>query len=141
MEMPDGLKDIDVVILAGGRGTRLQSVSGDLPKPLCAVNGRPFLAYLLDQVRGAGARRVVLSLGYKPDAFLDFVKQEGLETSVECTPLGTAGALRAALPLLRGDDVLEKIATVPTKSGGGGEKSTPIDRVEVESVRIAPAAA
>lgn len=38
--------------------------------------------------------------------------------------------------LTAGDDVLERIATVPTKSGGGGEKSTPIDRVEVESVKI-----
>ena len=43
--------------------------------------------------------------------------------------------------LVKGDDVLEKIANVPTKSGGGGEKSTPIDRIAVESVRIVPAAA
>jgi peptidyl-prolyl cis-trans isomerase B (cyclophilin B) len=41
--------------------------------------------------------------------------------------------------LVKGDDVLERIANVPTKSGGGGEKSTPIDRVEVESVTIVPA--
>jgi peptidyl-prolyl cis-trans isomerase B (cyclophilin B) len=43
--------------------------------------------------------------------------------------------------LVKGDDVLEKIANVPTKSGGGGEKSTPIDRVAVESVTIVPAKA
>lgn len=43
--------------------------------------------------------------------------------------------------LVAGDDVLERIANVPTKSGGGGEKSTPIERVEVESVKIVPAAA
>ena len=42
--------------------------------------------------------------------------------------------------LVKGDDVLEKIANVPTKSGGGGEKSTPIDRVAVESITIVPAA-
>jgi len=42
--------------------------------------------------------------------------------------------------LIAGDDVLESIATVPTKSGGGGEKSTPVDRVEVKSIRIVPAA-
>lgn len=42
--------------------------------------------------------------------------------------------------LVAGDDVLEKIATVPTKSGGGGEKSTPIERVEVKSIKIVPAA-
>lgn len=42
--------------------------------------------------------------------------------------------------LKEGDDVLERIASVPTQSGGG-EKSTPIERVEVKSVRIMPAAA
>ena len=42
--------------------------------------------------------------------------------------------------LTAGDDVLERIANVPTKSGGGGEKSTPIDRVVLESVKIIPAA-
>ena len=42
--------------------------------------------------------------------------------------------------LSAGDDVLERLATVPTKSGGGGEKSTPIERVAVESIRIVPAA-
>jgi peptidyl-prolyl cis-trans isomerase B (cyclophilin B) len=39
-----------------------------------------------------------------------------------------------------GDDVLERLASVPTKNGGGGEKSTPIERVAIESIRIVPAA-
>ncbi len=42
--------------------------------------------------------------------------------------------------LVSGDDVLERLATVPTKSGGGGEKSTPIERVAIESIEIVPAA-
>ena len=104
--MPDGLKDLDVVILAGGRGTRLQPVPGDVPKPMRSVNGRPFLAYLVDQVRGAGARRILLSLGYQPDAFREFAAREGLEISVEREPLGTGGGLRTALPLLRAETVL-----------------------------------
>ena len=41
--------------------------------------------------------------------------------------------------LVAGDDVLERIASVPTKQGGGGEKSTPIDRVEIETVQVVPA--
>ncbi len=41
--------------------------------------------------------------------------------------------------LVQGDDVLERIATVPTQGGGGGEKSTPIDRVEVKSIEIVAA--
>jgi NDP-sugar pyrophosphorylase family protein len=87
----------DVVILAGGRGTRLASLGDDIPKPLRPVNGRPFLSYLVEQARVAGARRIVLSLGYKPEAFDDFVRQENLETSVETAPLGTGGGLRNAL--------------------------------------------
>jgi peptidyl-prolyl cis-trans isomerase B (cyclophilin B) len=43
--------------------------------------------------------------------------------------------------LIAGDDVLEKIANIPTKSGGGGEKSTPIERIEVKSITIVPAVA
>jgi peptidyl-prolyl cis-trans isomerase B (cyclophilin B) len=42
--------------------------------------------------------------------------------------------------LIKGDDVLERIASVPTQSGGGGEKSTPIDRIEIQSIEIVPAA-
>ncbi len=104
--MPDGLKNIDVVILAGGKGTRLQSLPGDVPKPLRPVNERPFLSYLLEQVREAGARRIVLSLGYQPDTFRDFATREGAEISVESEPLGTGGGLRTALPLLKTDTLL-----------------------------------
>jgi len=111
METPDGLQGVDVVILAGGRGTRLQSLPGDLPKPLRPVHGRPFLSYLLDQVRAAGARKVILALGYKPEAFLDFLRDEAsptfvLEMAVEASPMGTGGALRAALSRLSTDTVL-----------------------------------
>ena len=42
--------------------------------------------------------------------------------------------------LVKGDDVLERIANVPTSAGGGGEKSTPVERSEVQSIRIVPAA-
>lgn len=101
MATPEASRAMDVVILAGGLGTRLQPIGGDIPKPLRPVNGRPFLAYLIDQVRAAGLTRIILALGYKPEAFTEFARQEGLEVSVEATPLGTGGALRAALPLLR----------------------------------------
>jgi NDP-sugar pyrophosphorylase family protein len=105
MATPDGTAD--VVILAGGRGTRLQSVPGeDVPKPLRPVNGRPFVEYLLDQVRAAGLRRIILSLGYRPEAFDDLILRNGLMKSVEAAPLGTGGGLRAALPLLHSQTVL-----------------------------------
>jgi len=104
--MPDALSGVDVVILAGGQGTRLQSVPGDVPKPLRPVNGRPFLSYLLDQIRASGGRRIILSLGYRPDTFRELATREGLEVSVEPAPLGTGGGLRNAFPLLRSDAVM-----------------------------------
>lgn len=62
------------VILAGGRGTRMQTLSQDQPKHLILVNGRPFLAYLLDRVIQAKFSRIVLIVGYKAEKF-DVLKE------------------------------------------------------------------
>ena len=56
--------DTDVVVLAGGLGTRLRSVTGARPKVLAEVAGRPFIFYLLDRLEVFGFRRVILSIGY-----------------------------------------------------------------------------
>lgn len=88
------------IILAGGKGTRLQSVVSDLPKPLAPVAGRPFLAWQLDHLANQGIRRVILSTGYKAEAFQDQIgaKWRGMEIIhvVEHQPLGTGGAIRWA---------------------------------------------
>jgi len=91
----------EMLVLAGGFGTRLQSVVKDVPKPMAPVAGRPFLEYLLDYWITQGIQRFVLSTGhlggiikshfgnkYK-DALIDYV--------YETKPLGTGGALRSAL--------------------------------------------
>jgi len=70
------------------------------------VNGRPFLAYLLDQVARFGFRDVVLCVGWQADAVEAALgARHGplrLRYSRERSPLGTGGALRLALPLLEG---------------------------------------
>jgi len=53
------------VILCGGLGTRLRPLTDNLPKPMALVNGRPFLAYLLQQLREQGIRRVLMLTGYR----------------------------------------------------------------------------
>jgi NDP-sugar pyrophosphorylase family protein len=97
-------------ILAGGLGTRLRPVVADRPKALAEVRGRSFLAYLLDQLTEAGARRVVLCTGHLgKQVQAEFGQSYGplrLAYSQEATPLGTAGALRLALPLLNSSAVL-----------------------------------
>lgn len=105
------LAEIDVAVLCGGLGTRLRSVLGETPKILAPVSGRPFLDHLLRWLAGYGARRVVLCLGYRAQPVLEHLAAHpfpGLKvaTSIEPEPLGTAGALRLAVPLLRSDPVL-----------------------------------
>ncbi len=56
--------NVPAVILAGGLGTRLRHVLGDLPKALAPVAGRPFLAYQLDWLKKQEVTRVVLCTGY-----------------------------------------------------------------------------
>ncbi len=97
-------------LLAGGRGVRLGSLTDDVPKPLVEVADRPFLDWVLVQVKEAGFERVVLCVGYKGSAIRSHVGdggQFGLEvTYSDDGPqlVGTLGAVRQALPLL-GDPV------------------------------------
>jgi NDP-sugar pyrophosphorylase family protein len=97
--------------LAGGFGTRLRSVFSDRPKVLVPINGVPFLKCYLEWLRSFGAQRIILSLGHMAEMVQDFVKNEnwnGLEiaANVETTPLGTGGAVRACLPLVKSETAL-----------------------------------
>jgi NDP-sugar pyrophosphorylase family protein len=108
--MSDGLDNLTAAILAGGLGTRLRAAVADRQKVVAAVAGRPFLMRLLDQLADAGLRRVVICTGYKADQVAEMAGREyrgmSLRYSPEREPLGTAGALRLALPLLESDPVL-----------------------------------
>ena len=107
------LATLDVLVIAGGLGTRIQSVLGDTPKLLAPIGGRPYLAYLLDWLRRFGAKRIVLGLGHRAQAVIDFLDRNKpsyddltVVTMTEPRPLGTAGAIRFARPNLRTDPVL-----------------------------------
>lgn len=99
------------IILAGGLGTRLRPVVRDAPKSMAHVAGRPFMEYLLAQLRSNGFDRAVICAGFMADALMShFGDGRGwgvnLEYSVESEPRGTAGALKVAEPLLTGDSWL-----------------------------------
>lgn len=91
----------DVIILAGGLGTRLRGVVSDVPKCMAPVAGKPFLEYLTDTLRGCSIGRVVFSIGYLGDIVRTWVdsRRWPFETAfaVEDEPLGTGGAVRFAL--------------------------------------------
>lgn len=91
------------IILAGGFGTRLQNVVNDVPKCLAPIAGLPFLYYLLNYLKTERFTHVVLSLGYKSDLVVDFIKinqakypSMNIDFVIENEPLGTGGALRLA---------------------------------------------
>ena len=100
----------EAIVLAGGFGTRLKSVVKDLPKPLAEVSGKPFLHYVLDNLRDGGVEKTLLSVGYMHNRVIDAIGTEfrGMEIDyvIEDAPLGTGGAIREALKLARSKDVV-----------------------------------
>jgi dTDP-glucose pyrophosphorylase len=90
-----------VVLMAGGRGTRLYPLTADTPKPMLAVGGRPLLERLLEQVRDAGFSRVLMAVNYRADVIQEHFgngSSFGVDIAYlrEDRPLGSAGALRLA---------------------------------------------
>jgi len=95
------------VVVAGGRGTRLQPLTHDLPKPLVPFCGEPFLAGVVRRLAAAGVQRVLLVVGRDtaPFAVLGPLGDElgiRVEAVPEPEPLDTAGGVRAALDRLDG---------------------------------------
>jgi NDP-sugar pyrophosphorylase family protein len=97
---------LPLAILAGGLAKRLRPLTETLPKSLVPILGEPFVAHQLRLVRDRGVERVVLCVGYLGEMIRDFVRDGGaFGLQVEYSwdggqPLGTAGAVQAALPLL-----------------------------------------
>jgi mannose-1-phosphate guanylyltransferase len=93
------------VILVGGQGTRLRPLTSRIPKPVVQLVDRPFLAYMLEWLRGQGIDDVIISCGFLADsvrAVLGDGSQLGIRLRFveEPEPRGTAGALKLAEPML-----------------------------------------
>lgn len=100
---------MEAIVLAGGFGTRLKEVVSDVPKPMAPVNGKPFLEYLLKDLSKKGIKHVILAVGYKKEIIKEYFKNkyEDIEItySEELVPLGTGGAIKKALKLVKEEDV------------------------------------
>lgn len=94
------MKIEELIILAGGFGTRLKSVVSHLPKSLAPVNGKPFLNYAIEHYRSQGIKKFIFALGYMHEAFDDFfsgyLSSSEYFVSVENQPMGTGGAIKLA---------------------------------------------
>lgn len=89
------------VVLVGGFGTRLRPLTNDVPKQMLPVVGRPMLERVVRSLGAHGVTEAVLSLGFRPDAFIEAYPDGAcagvaLHYAVEPEPLDTAGAVRFA---------------------------------------------
>jgi len=97
---------MEAIVLAGGLGTRLRGVIGEIPKCMAPVDGKPFLQYQLEWLSRFDIDHVVLSVGYLREQVMDFDKAHEwpfkISWAVEKEPLGTGGGIRLALSKCKG---------------------------------------
>ena len=101
---------MDVIILSGGKGTRLQEVVKDIPKTMAEVNNKPFLEYLLEELKKYHVKNVILAVGYKKEIIKSYFGEKldkiNIIYSEEEKPLGTGGAIKKALELSNKEDII-----------------------------------
>ena len=105
------LKDISIVILCGGRGTRIRSSIGDYPKLLAPINDEPFLTYLLNWINISFENinyEIILATGYLHEIILEFCDKNKIKVKFakESRPLGTLGAAFNASLLAESNNLL-----------------------------------
>src|ERR1700704_4938628 len=96
---------MQALILVGGEGTRLRPLTSTVPKPVVPLVDRPFIAYMLEWLRGHGVDDVVMSCGFLASGVRNVLGDgSGLGVSIryveEPRPLGTGGAVKFAESLL-----------------------------------------
>jgi D-glycero-alpha-D-manno-heptose 1-phosphate guanylyltransferase len=101
---------MEAIVLAGGLGTRLQSVLPATPKALSPVAGRPFLSYIVDYLLRQGVDHFIFSVGHLSEQVIRFLEKKyshlSYDLCVELTPLGTGGAIKKAMSYSREPQVL-----------------------------------
>ena len=105
------LKDTDVIVLAGGQGSRVASVLKNRPKILAPLGKRLYIDLLVNWLEHYGVEKIIFSLGFLSEqiiSYLDSIKSKSTEFTivVEDHPMGTAGAIRNARDQITSDPIL-----------------------------------
>jgi len=94
---------LQVVILAGGRGERLNPMTDLTPKPLLPLGTKTVIEYQISRAMYIGATEIIITLSYKADMVIQYLRQKRykVKTIIEERPLGTAGSLKNIESLLK----------------------------------------
>ena len=96
--MSDGLRNTPVIIMAGGKGTRLYPYTKILPKPLVPIGDIPILERILNEFHRFGSEIFTIILNYKREMIKAYFADQNLPYNIEfideIDPLGTAGGIR-----------------------------------------------
>ena len=101
---------MEAILLAGGLGTRLRSVVSDRPKPMALVEGKTFMEYVIQGLKAHGVTDIIFAVGYKGSMVEEYF-QDGSAFGIRASYayeeelLGTAGAIKNAARLMKGDRV------------------------------------
>lgn len=100
---------MQAILLAGGLGTRLQSVVSDRPKPMALIQDKPFMEYVIRELMANGIDDVIFAVGYKGSMVEEYFGDGSAfgfcaSYAYEETLLGTAGAIRNAARLMNGEE-------------------------------------
>lgn len=97
---------MQIVLLCGGKGTRLKEVSNDLPKGMIEINKKPFLHYILNSLKDYNFKSIHFCLGYKSEIIINFLENNKFSIPITYAVeeqnklLGTGGALKNSLEFL-----------------------------------------
>ncbi|HUF20153.1 MAG TPA: bifunctional UDP-N-acetylglucosamine diphosphorylase/glucosamine-1-phosphate N-acetyltransferase GlmU [Burkholderiales bacterium] len=107
------MPDLDVVILAAGKGTRMHS---DTPKVLHTLAGRPLLAHVIATARDLNPARIVVVYGHGGEQVRERCAAPGVDFVLQAPQLGTGHAVQQALPVLEAENTLILYGDVPLVS-------------------------
>ena len=99
------------VIMAGGEGKRLKTVTGDAPKPMVPLLGRPMMEHIVELLRRSGVTEICAALKYNPQPIMEYFGDGSkfgvrMEYRVEDAPLGTAGGVKNCAGFYGGEDFI-----------------------------------
>ena len=77
-----------VVIMAGGKGTRISSVASDIPKPMIKIFGKPVLEYELESLRNQGFTDIIISVSHLGNVIMDYFGDGNKISPVTGQPFG-----------------------------------------------------